>query len=464
MSRRSGLGFIPVLAAALLALPAAAAHADQATADTTATEAAPSDTASVLALADQVAKDVAAIRGWPFKYPVEKHVYTEDQLRAYVVGQLDKEYPEEKTRQTGLFLSWIGALPDSVPFRETVVKVLLSQIGGFYDPDTKAFYMIGRQGVDYGPTVNSVLIAHELTHALDDQYVNLDSLQQARPRNEDADFVTGALVEGSATEVMTRWITRAQMEGKLDMASLQKLMTSEQERSRIFFEAPRYFQTLVAHYTCGMNFLLEGDPTAVLSTGGPDRAGENFLKAVQDPPASGEQILHPEKYWDPEKRDPPVVVDDDAVGARLAPLGYTVEGTNTGGELLMDVITTPPDQKFNPMSAGLAGYWTNQASTGWGGDRFYLLRDKDGHEAGVWITLWDTGTDRDEFVKGYTEALPQAGASRFLLGARGVVFTFGVDAGAVQKALEAGAPPLTRGGEAWDPNAAGAPEGAGKKG
>jgi len=444
-----------LLAAAFAAFPAAIARADRAPADTASAPAA-TDSSSVLALADQVAQDVAAIRGWPFKHPVEKHVYTEDQLREYVVRQLDKEYPEEMTRRSERFLRWIGALPDSVPLRGTLVKVLLSQIGGFYDPDTQAFYMIGRQGVDYGPTVNSVLIAHELTHALDDQYVSLDSLQQARPRTEDDDFVTGALVEGSATELMTRWITRAQRQGKLDMGDLQKLMASEEKRSRIFFEAPRYFQTLLAHYTCGMGFLLRGDATAILSGGGSEQAGENFLHAVADPPASGEQILHPEKYWNPEKLDLPVVVDDDAVAARMSPLGYRVEGTNTAGELLVDVITTPKDLAFNPMAAGLPAYWTNRAATGWGGDRFYLLQGEAGAEAGVWITLWDTGQDRDEFLESYTEALPEAAGSRFLLGARGAVFTFGVDAEAVQKALASAPPAMTCGGEPWSPDRPGA--------
>lgn len=439
-----------VLAAALAALPAAAARGDLAPADSASGSG--SDSTSVLALADQVARDVAAIRGWPFKHPVEKHVYSEDQLREYVVAQLDKEYPREMTRRSERFLRWTGALADTVDFRETVVQVLLSQVGGFYDPDTQAFYMIGRQGVDYGPTVNSVLMAHELTHALDDQYVSLDSLQQARPRTEDDDFVTGALVEGSATELMTRWITRAQRQGKLDMGDLQKLMASEEERSRIFFEAPRYFQTLLAHYTCGMGFLLKGDPTAILTGTGSEAAGENFLHAVADPPASGEQILHPEKYWNPEKLDLPVVVDDDAVAALLGPLGYTVEGTNTGGELLMDVLTTPPGQAFNPMAAGLPAYWTNQAASGWGGDRFYLLQGKGG-EAGVWITLWDTAGDRDEFLESYTEALPGAAGSRFLLGARGAVFTFGVDAGRVQEAFAARPPAMNRGGEPWSPGA-----------
>jgi len=439
-TRRSGTVALS-LVALLLALAPGRARADEP----------PAGADSVLALADQVAKDVEAIRGWPFKRPVEKHVYSEEQLRAYVMKQLDKEYPEEVTRPTEFFLRWIGALPDSVPLRETTVEVLLSQVGGFYDPDTQAFYMIGRQGVDYGPTVNSVLIAHELTHALDDQYVSLDSLQHARPRSEDDDFVTGALVEGSATEVMTRWITRAQAAGKLNMGDLQKLMASEEKRSRIFFDAPPYFQTLLAHYTCGMGFLLKGSVGAILTGSGSEDAGENFLHATEDPPASGEQILHPEKYWNPEKLDLPVVVDDAAMAALLDPLGYRVTGTNTAGELVIGVVTTPADREFNPMASGLPAYWTNRAAGGWGGDRFYLLESATGEKAGVWITLWDTPGDRDEFLETYAKTGPQPEPSRFLLGERGVVFTFDMDAAPLQQAFAGSPPPMTQGGTPWTP-------------
>jgi hypothetical protein len=410
-----------------------------------------SSTEEALAMAEEVAREVESIRGWKFKHPVEKHVYSEDQLKEYVIRILEREYPDEETRLTEAFLHTTGLLPKSVPLKQTIIDVLLSQVGGFYDPTTKSFYMIERAGVDYGPVVNRILIAHELTHALDDQYVNLDSLQSSRTRTEDGEFILGAMIEGSATALMTTYVTKAQLAGELQTEDLMKLMKSEEERSKVFFEAPIYFQTLVAYYTCGMVFFLEGNLAAV--AGGGEQVGKNFLAAVADPPTSSEQILHPEKYWDEETREEPVLVDGGAMNSLLEAAGFKVAGKNTAGEILMGVVTTPTDRVFNAMASGLPAYWTNKASMGWGGDRFYLLEAEEGF-TGIWVTLWDTGEDRGEFLETYEAEVRDESRSRFLLGERGAVFTFGLREAEVEKIGEmmADSPPgFTQAGVPWTP-------------
>jgi hypothetical protein len=403
-----------------------------------------------LALAEELVPQVEAIRGWKFKHPVEKFLYSEEQLRDYVLEMLEKEYPEEEVRLSEAFLHLIGALPDSLRLKETLIEVLISQIGGFYDPSTRAFYMIEREGVQYGEVVEKIMIAHELTHALDDQYVSLDSLLQARERTEDGEFVVSSLVEGSATALMTTYVTKSQLAGELDPSDLMKVMKSEKERSAVFFEAPIYFQTLVACYYCGMGFLLEGNLAGMMAGG--EKVGENFLAAVSDPPRSSEQILHPEKYWT-EDRDEPVVVNDEDVIALLASHGHDVVGKNTAGEILMGVVTTDQDREFNSMASGLSAYWTNKASMGWGGDRFYL-GESDRGWAGLWFTLWDTPKDRDEFAATYSTEVLDTSRNWFPLGERGAVFLFGLDeepAGAIEKALLETPPGFTKNGEIWTP-------------
>ena len=411
---------------------------------------------SELRLADEIAKEVESLRGWKFTGPVEKGIYTESELRAFIEKRLVEEYPEAELSQNEMFLRRIGALPESTPLRQTLIDVLMSQIGGFYDPPTRTFYMIERPDAEYGRLMDRILLAHELTHALDDQHVSLDSLMEARERTQDGEFVVGALVEGSATEVMTRFVTQAQFSGELKPEDLQDLMESEEKRSRVFFESPRYFQSLLANYTCGMYFLLKGQLGALVS--GPAsgvNAGENFLIAVKDLPRSSEQILHPEKYWDAAKRDEPVRVD--AESARRLWTGFDIIHENTAGELLAAILTTPANQKLDPMSAAAPTYWTNTAAEGWGGDRFYLIQDpqkKGAAPASVWITLWDSAKDREEFESAYrTIAKPLTPVP---IGKRGIAFLHGFSKdqeSAMAKKIAEGGLRFTRGGKAWDPKA-----------
>jgi hypothetical protein len=405
---------------------------------------------ALIALTEDVAREVETLRGWTFKHPVEKAVYGMEELKGYIVKKIREEYSDEEIRNSQAFLGMIGALPDTTDLRETLTEVLLSQVGGFYEPADKSFFLIRREDTTYGPFVTRVFIAHELTHALDDQYVNLDSLMAARERTEDGEFVVGSLVEGSATALMTAYVVRAQLSGALDPNDLMGMMESEMERSRTFFEAPPYFQTLLATYTCGMHFLLKGKLAAVMGGGG-DVAGDNLLAVLADPPRSAEQILHPGKYWDPEARDDPVVVSDRDVTALVETSGFSVRAVNTAGETVMALVTSPSDRPFEPMAANVPAYWTNRAATGWGGDRFYLV-DKDGGRSGLWITLWDTAADRDEFTQAYEEHVPDHERHRVLLGDRGAAFLFGMDAAereAWATRLEEDAIGFTRSGREW---------------
>lgn len=398
--------------------------------------------AELIELARKIEPEVERLRGWKFKHKVKMDVYEEPALRAYIEKKVfEEQYGDGKLERTQAFLRLVGLIPPDCDLRKTTLDVLLSQIGGFYDPPTKSFYMLKRAGVDYGPLLNQVLIAHELTHALDDQYHDLDKLLSQRELSEDQSMALASVVEGSATLLMIHYM-RAAMEklaGEDELAlqrDLQRVMQSEIERSRPFLEAPRYFSSLVAAYMCGAWFVTRNNPEEWGDAAAGPRVGERVLSALRDPPQSTEQILHPEKYWDKAQRDEPILFDDDALSRLLEPPGrHTIE-RNTVGELYCAILTAPPGEPFNLMAASMPTYWTNDAATGWGGDRFFLLSDgataaearKDlKRPRGVWITAWDTPDDRDEFFDDYVQR-EMAGRVAKKLGARAAVFYFGFDA------------------------------------
>ena len=394
------------------------------------------DPKQLVKLAETVEKEVEQLRGWKFKRPVKKGVYEQAQLREFMEKAIKKEYGAGGIERQQTFLRMVGLIPPDCDLKKTLFDVLLNQVGGFYDPESDAFYMMKIEGANFGPLVNRMLIAHELTHALDDQYADLDKLLYAGKRSEDRMFALSALVEGSATVLMMRYATKAQRSGKYDANELGAVAESEMERSRPFLESPPYFTTLVANYLCGMFFLLDGDLTALREVEGVG-VGKKLLAATKDPPQSSEQILHPDKYWDPKQRDNPVLVNDKNVAKLLAREGFTVLHKDTVGELLCALLTSAANRQLNLMLSGLPSYWTNEAAAGWGGDRFYLLapNDQEGKPAkqrkGVWVTVWDTGDDRDEFVEDYGYHRPDLQRSRFEIGERVAVYVYGFDEDAV---------------------------------
>jgi hypothetical protein len=352
-----------------------------------------------------------------------------------------------------------------------MIDVLLNQVGGFYDPEAKSFYMLKRSGTDYGPLFQRVMIAHELTHALDDQYVDLDEVMKSRERTEDWSLAVGSVAEGSATSLMTVYMAKLARSGEYDVAQLQDVMKAEAERSKAFFDAPPYFATLAATYMCGMNFLLRGESMmAAMAAATKDEVGDEFLAAAKDTPRSTEQILHPDKYWKREERDEPIVIDDawmekTLAQAALAP-GSRVVHKDTVGELLCAVLTNPKGRKLNPQLMGSANYWTNTAAKGWGGDRFFLVATGDAGKAGagagagagvgaargVWITAWDSAKDAEEFVSAYEERNQDAARVTVRIGTKMAAFLFGFgkeESPALAEALRATPPPATRTWHPW---------------
>lgn len=392
-------------------------------------------------MAVEVQAEVEKLRGWKFKAPVKIDVYGPAQLRAYIERRLfDEMYGGGRLERTEAFLRTVGLIPPACNLRQTTLDVLLNQVGGFYDPQTRTFHMLQRDAVDYGPLLNRTLIAHELTHALDDQYVDLHPLAFDPSLSEDAAIATGSVIEGSATALMTRYMMREMESGRYDAAQLAEVAAREIERAEPLRRAPPYFSALMAQYVCGMYFVFRGDLSAL---GGQAGEAENVLAALRDPPRSSEQILHPEKYWRAGLRDEPVLVDDAQVVALLETPGRKVLHINTVGELLCALLATDEGRELNMTAAGSPAYWTNGSASGWGGDRFFLLgelpadRSADSRSAdrgggtlpgetkGLWITAWDTPEDCDEFVEDYLRErdLPGRLVARFA--PRAAVFGYG---------------------------------------
>lgn len=359
----------------------------------------------MLSTAEQVMKEVEELRGWKFKEPVAKDVRTEAQLREFLEGKLDED---SGLAHDQAWLRLLGLIPKDMDVRKTILDVLINQVGGFYDPKTRAFYMMA-ESARFGDVINRMLIAHELCHALDDQYIGLQALMEPEGRTltEDESYAIGAMVEGSATALMYAWMARAMRESDIDTAKMMEMQKAEAERAKVLVEAPRYFTLIAANYMVGQFFISKGKNQIAAMRSGESDSGAAILEAAKNPPRSTEQVLHPDKYWDPEQQDEPVrVANDDDVATLVERIAEGhVLGRNTLGELVCGLLGQRVGRKTNLAMMANPGYWTNRYSKGWGGDRLYLLGLRDAEGEGnlaapraVWVTAWDTVEDREEFV------------------------------------------------------------------
>src|SRR4029078_4783824 len=94
------------------------------------------------------------------------------------------------------------------------------------DPGKKTFFLLD----DMPSSMQPALIAHELTHALEDQYYDLDARLRASTKDEDLSFAVSGVHEGSATLVMTMYAAEALSSGKMKQEDFTTFAQTEAGR------------------------------------------------------------------------------------------------------------------------------------------------------------------------------------------------------------------------------------------
>ncbi len=359
----------------------------------------------LLKAVDEVSLEVEALAGARFKKKVDSRVHDEKELTEFLKKKIfEEEMSEGRLERTQYLLRRVGLIPEDMDLAKEFIKLLVSQVGGFYDPDRGKFFMM-LKSAKMGEMANRTVMAHELTHALDDQLFDLKRFTGDKNMSEDEGFASGSVIEGSATALMLRWTMKNR--NKFDQKEMLESQKDEMEKSMEFFTYPEYFQTLVAKYYIGLNFLAKGEGLLSVMQAGKEGLRPNIAHAFKHMPQSSEQILHPYKYWDEEAEDLPVRLVDEKSFEESQ--GLKVIGHDTLGELLCGILGKPKrrtkDKKFLAAKVQLMAqpkYWIHKSGRGWGGDRVFIVGpDKKKPEGMVWMIWWDEKKDVAEFLKAY---------------------------------------------------------------
>src|SRR5687767_563867 len=147
--------------------------------------------------ADKVRETIPQIEratGLKFKTPPKLEVRTKAQVREFLLSKFDEQQPAQELAGEEAVYKTLGLIPQSLDLRKFLLDLYTEQIVGFYDPAKKVLYV-----VEGAPReIARITVAHELIHALQDQYINLDSLQRSTG-DADRTLAAQAVIEGQAT-------------------------------------------------------------------------------------------------------------------------------------------------------------------------------------------------------------------------------------------------------------------------
>jgi hypothetical protein len=256
------------------------AHSDSPSASST-------DSASpeFLEAVDEVLKDMSEITGWQLKTPLKKSIRTREQIRAYVLKQMDEEkdakerYASERTAEA------FGLLPKGFNLDSFLVDLLTEQIAGLYDPKAQEFYI-----ADWiAPDEQRMVMSHELTHALQDQYFHIEAWSKAARPNDDAELARESVLEGSAMAGMLEYEIRDKGLKLKDLPDFDpSIFVGDLADTPMLKKAPPFIKdSLMFPYITGLNFSM-----SILRGG----SWRSFDSVFANPPAGTQQIMHPLLY------------------------------------------------------------------------------------------------------------------------------------------------------------------------
>ncbi|MGH7524964.1 MAG: DUF6782 family putative metallopeptidase [Gemmatimonadales bacterium] len=316
------------------------------------------------ALVDSLVPPVSKAAGLAFKSTPRSAVRSREQIRAYLVAKMQRELPAARLEGISDAYRLLGMISDSVDLRQLFLELYTEQIVGFYDPDSTALFAVA--GGD--PTQLRLVLAHELVHALQHQYLPLDSILHDST-DSDAQAAAQAVLEGQATLVSLAVLVPGMDLQTNDTfwTTFREQLRAQQSGTTVYARAPMVIREgLTFPYVDGAEFVRWFDR---------NHPGE--VPYGSRMPKSTEQILHPDHY---ASGDAPIRIrlSGDTAGVIL---------DDTFGEFDIDLLRAALIHAANVQT---------DSALGWGGDRMRVYRSAAG-PALVWVIAWDDQAGADRF-------------------------------------------------------------------
>lgn len=360
---------------------------------------------------DELLKDMGEITDFASsdtgfaEYGKVKHeIVSQEDVKRHWAAALSDSEAARRIERSELVLKKFGYLPHDFTLKKFIVDNAAEGLGGFYDPKTKTMNLVNWVGVEE----QRPIMAHELTHALQDQNFDLSSWERkafARGRGgsmrvesdeaQESD-ARRAVIEGQAMVVFFDYLLKPYGRTLADTPSamdfINARLTESYDNSLVVHNAPLLFkESALFPYREGLLFELE-----LLKKGGTRAA---FTEVYSHPPLDTHQILEPKAYFDGE-RIPPVVIPD--ISAILGS-GYEPYDTGTIGQLDVRVMS----EQFGSDNDMFT------ITPGWKGGSYVAVKRASGNSANpttadialIYVSRWKDAESAQRFADLYRKSL-----------------------------------------------------------
>jgi len=265
---------------------------------------------------DEILKFASKDTALPIKKEVKRRLTSRDEVVAYLEKNMSEDKDAQRLRRSELVLKKFGLLPKSFDLQTFLVALLREQVAGYYDFKTKTVNMLDWVDVEQQKPV----MAHELTHALQDQNfglgkwmkagdIDLDSKKHPTPdemNKDEENTARQAVIEGQAMAVLLDYDLKPSGQSLQNsremMKALEESMLAGTAESPQFQTAPLYIkEAMTFPYRYGVEFVAD-----LLDAGGKEKA---FAGAFRNPPRTTREIMEPKTYLAGEKL-PPMKIPD----------------------------------------------------------------------------------------------------------------------------------------------------------
>jgi hypothetical protein len=261
---------------------------------------------------DEILQFASKDTSLPIKQPVKRTLTSRDQVVAYITKHMSEDEDAQRLRRSELVLKKFGLLPRDFDLQTFLLALLREQVAGYYDPKTKTVNLLDWVDVEQQRPV----LAHELTHALQDQSFGLEKWMKAGAgdlvnngkdptqvdiENDETAAARQAVVEGQAMVVLIDYMLEPTGQSLKDspqiVEALKQGMLVGTADSIQFHNAPIYLkEALTFPYRYGIDFVAD-----VLAKSGKEKA---FAGVFANPPRTTREIMEPKTYLSGEHLEP----------------------------------------------------------------------------------------------------------------------------------------------------------------
>ncbi len=233
---------------------------------------------------------------------VKRRLVTRAEVNRYLVKSFEEDESAKRLERSEIVLKKFGMLDRDFDLRPFLLSLLTEQIAGYYDDKTKMVNLLN--WVD--PEEQKPVLAHELTHALQDQKVGLEKWSNdgikgvstttaednQRIASDEVETARQAVAEGQAMVVFVDYTLKPlgkTMADSPEVADRMREAAADPSGSPIMARAPLLLQrSLMFPYADGLGF-----EQALLVAGGKREA---FSEVLGAPPTTSFEIMHPQAY------------------------------------------------------------------------------------------------------------------------------------------------------------------------